>query len=284
MEQSIKLNWDIERKHWLENLNISYEEIAKNSHDSELGYAKTAVSFIINSIFREGPHLFEIIDGRSKWERYISGIRFLLNNIEHSFLLNNILPMFKLGGASGLILSWCSASLEQMNALHFLMIRIESYIHNLEYAYEHTDKKEFSSLYASLKTWDTEEKLLDFSNKLNSVLDKPFEIYIEGPIQLMLMLSKEHFFFFVKAILAQSIPQLLNNGKTEEKDLQYLNDSIYNIVSNSKTITYFQELLQQTAKKSIELWIKEQRDRRSLIPLPSGKKRFLENFEQGYIQ
>ena len=273
-----------EKKRWTEALNTAHNDAMTLDEMSSLGYAKTAISFLIDKGFKEMPNLLGEQDGRRTWERYLSGLRYLSNSIEHSFLLKTVLPMFFLGEVKDNLLNWNQQVLELTNELYYMGNRFEQYTQHITKAMAISDKYEMCALYSSLKTWDTEEKFDEFAERLESFLDKPFEVYIEGPIQLYLTISKNNFFVIMRSFLVGKLTELLFPKRTEEQDLVLLNERMHELFKDSKTLEHFITLMKGTAKLAIESWTKEHRARRGLIPTVSSRKVFTQNFEAGYIK
>ena len=272
-----------EEDRWNGSLNTIYKNNLNAEDLSNLNYARTAVSWVIYELFKSIPGLIEEKEGRKNWERYLSGLKFLSTNIEHSFLIKNTLPIFGLGEAKDRFLSWNRESLKLINEIYFIGNRMDEYFKHLTFAIEKSEKSELCSLYSSLKTWDTEAKFDLFEKRISRMVDKPFEIYIEGPIQLFLMLSKNNFLFLLKAISVKKLSELILPKKIEENDLNILNERVNDLITNSKTLKYFLKFLKETIQLSIKSWVTEQRERRKLISTPSGKINFVKNFENGIV-
>lgn len=274
-----------EEKRWKESLDGAYNELLNLENMPNLSFARTTISWLIYEAFKEAPSLLEEQNGRKTWERYLSGLRYLSSGIEHSFLLKFVFPMLNLGEVKDNILDWNSEALRLTNELYYVGNRFEEYLTHMAKAMEiNKEKYDMCALYSSLKTWDNEEKFDEFSNRLNSFLDKPFEIYIEGPIQLFLTISKDNFFFILRSFLVGKLSELIRPKKTEEKDLEMLNEKISQLFQDSKTIQYFLVMLKNTMKGAFESWTKEQKERRDMVPTPSSRISFLKNFENGYIK
>lgn len=274
-----------EEKRWRESLEIAYRTLLTIEDLESLVYARTAVSWLIHECFKSIPNLLEENDNRKNWERYLSGLKFLSTSVESSFLIKTTLTMFGLGDAKDKILSWNKEALNLISEIYYVGSRVDEYFNHMSKSVKISGKIELCSLYSSLKTWDTEEKFNIFENKITSLTEKPFEIYIEGPIHLVLMLSKSNFFFLIRAISAKKLTDLIFPKKIEENDLVILNDKLGKMLEESKTLKYFLLLLKETTSLSTKSWVNEQKNRReSLTPTPTSKKRFIKNFELSYFE
>lgn len=286
-----------ERKRWEESLTKAYTDIhfenLINKNLDEKQYNKIAqdiqtahllVFRMVNAAFDEAPRLFDKVEDISIWERYLTSIRVLFLKVPESILFKFGLPLLGLGELRKGILDWINTSIGSLPYFYSLMKESEKYFTNYNKGVEISGReerylKELVPLYASLKTWGTEERFEDFCHTLTFLTNNLVTIYIEGPVQLYLSFSKNHFILILKTLLLENLNHSVDNRII--KDFELLNARIETVLESSKTLDFTTKLLNKTSEKAITDWITEQKIRRQLQPTPYLKEKFVRNFESG---
>ena len=289
--------WTTENKRWSEALALSFEELTKSEtlnkalKDEEYHHIVTSLnsSYGISKstfelLFREGPSLFESINGIQRWERYITVFRSLLIKSNESLLTKLIISALGFNEINNTIKLWKNEILKSIPDLRTTLKEINNYIiyykkgSDIVANTKKTDPQHVR-LYASLKTWDTDNRFEHFSTNLSSILNSSIKIYIEGPIQLYLIIMDKHFLIFIRPFILNSLSDQLN--KTELADIQLLSDHLKKIIHDSKTINYIKTLMYKTIERSMRDWTEEHEKLRISQPTQELRKRFIKNFEDG---
>ena len=281
-----------EKQNWNSSLEEAYKDLFEKeilnqpldskeyeNRVSHLEFSHSLVQHGLELVFREFPKLMEDIDGISRFERYITSIRALFLKIEHGILFKLALSISGLSEVSNKVVEWSKQANNSLPIFYKFFKDCEKYLANYEQGKTLTQGKFGESLipiYASLKTWKTEEDFNGFRQQFNNVATQFIQIYIEGPIQLYIIISENHFSIVLRSLLLERLSQ-----KDQFADLALLNDHIKTIVKDSKTLDYSIELLKLTAKNYTKKWISKQDKMRLSHPTSYLKDKFVKNFESG---
>jgi hypothetical protein len=257
--------------------------------NSNLVQLEHVLLLVADKVFDYLPTLFEKKRGRSVWDIYLNGIRYLARRIQSGTLFSYLSFVPNLEDLMAKINSYLLDNvLSGVSDVYNLMIEIEKYNHWYAEAkeicspYETSDNKfeRLCRIYAILKAWTREDEFQACQDKLSKGLDRSFQIIVEGPIKLYLVIGKDNFFFLLRFLTAETAINILER-REELEDLRNLHDFIYDQVENSNKT--FRNLL----SKALELYskdlIKEFRDMRGEFPNDELKRRFIQRFESKEI-
>ena len=231
--------------------------------------------------------LLEETEDKPNWERYLSGPRGLLRDFLRSHLLTMILPSLKVEELGEKLMAFAREWLKLLHLSEKVLRELDRYVDARVRASEITsqykvDNETLERRYASLKTWEKDEKLERFSENLEDLLDKTLEVIVEGPVQLYLMVSREGFLLIFRALMLERIGDLT----LEDKDLDSLmalHDEIHRRIEESESIKLLQDLFGKIFAEYLEDWRKEQKELRELFPTERLRELFVERFEEGTI-
>lgn len=225
---------------------------------------------------------------RAKWDIFASGIRWINQRMPDSYLFRFVLPMFKLEDLGGKILSYSGQWLEQTHISAKALSEIDKYLSNYEKGEKlvqrySTSNQELVRLYASLKTWENKEKFEKFFKDFENILSLTVEVFISGPIQLYLMVSRESFLLIFKALSIGKISELEEQKGEKYQEIMAFHDWFYGLVEKSETLKVFQEALRSTVKEYVRLLREEEENIRKQLPTKELKNRLIERFEKGLL-
>ena len=261
-------------------LNQSLDKKEYEKRVSHLEFSRQLVFHGLDILFREFPKLMEDIDGITRIERYITSIRALFIKVEHGVLFKLALSMSGLSEVSNKVVEWSKQANNSLPSFYKFFKDCEKYIANYNHGKTLVANKfgeDLVPLYASLKTWKTEDDFNNFNQQFQNVSSQFIQIYIEGPIQLYLIISENYFSLVLKALLLERLSQKENPFA----DLILLNDHIKTLIKESKTLDYSIELLKLTTQYATEKWVTRQNKKRLTHPTPHLREKFINNFENG---
>lgn len=227
-------------------------------------------------------------EARANWDIFASGIRFVNQRMPDSYLFRFVLPMFKLEDLGGKILSYSGQWLEQTHVSAKALSEIDKYLscyekgENIVKRYS-TSNQELVRLYASLKTWENKEKFEKFFKDFENFLSLSVEVFISGPIQLYLMISKENFLLIFKALSIGKISELEEQKREKYQEIMAFHDWFYSLIEKSEPLRVFQEAFRSTVKEYVRLLREEEENIRKQLPTKELKNRLIERFEKGLL-
>jgi len=263
------------------------------ANDPEELHLRESVATIVQSLLNIASQgaaelpIFEETREAVNWDIYISGFRGLLRDHLRSYVLTALLPLI---GAKELGEKWSSLAQEGLELLRLAEIvfreldrsidaRVRAREITAAYGVENED---LEALYASLKTWETDEELQKFTEDFADLLDKTVEVIVEGPIQLYLMISREGFILIFKGLMSTKV----GDPEFEDQDLfrlMALHNEVRAKVEQSAAIKLFQEFVEALFDEYLESWKKRQKRLRGLFPTQALRDSFVQRFERGVI-
>ena len=238
---------------------------------------------------RIGP-LFERQGERANWEVYLSGLRQLCRDLPNSYLFRFILPMFGLEDLEGKLASFSGRCLEALHAGHTTLATAERYLAHLEraeailedYQAQSAAGQDLPRLYASLKTWSTEQELETYYGALGDFVNGTLEVLVLGPIQLYLMLGRESFTVIFKSLSAGRLADLkADDGDYAE--LLALHDFVHEALENSITLGVLKEVCTRAGGIYVNLTREEEARLRSQLPTRELQRGFIQRYEAGAL-
>jgi len=241
---------------------------------------------VIDRIADRLAPLFEQTEARTRWEIYLGGVRQVLQAMPDSYLFQFVLPMFKLEDLKEKVLSYSEKCLEESHLTQKALTGVERYLKSLTEGQEisakyQSENKALSRLYASIEAWETKEDFDRFLADFKSFLETSLEVFVSGPIQLYLMISREGFLLIFKALSIGKLSELEEEKKVRE--IMALHDWVHRLVVDSQTLKVLQEILKASVVEYFRLFREEHIDLRRQLPTKELKRRFKERFERGVL-
>lgn len=224
---------------------------------------------------------------RSKWEIYVSGLRFIGRFFRKGYVSNVIFPLLEMEQIVVYINSLVEESLNVLNNIQKVGSLVEIYAANYSWAAEQTEaiKKKERRLclrYASLKTWELEEEFFEFTDCLQKAILGSIEIFIEGPIKLYVMLGRERFLLILRALTAERLSEMKEMDKYLSDALNIL-ITLSSLIEKSDLLNALRELLPESLSQHVKIWKEEQESIRGELPTRELRRLFIERFENGTL-
>ena len=232
--------------------------------------------------------LFERRDERTNWEVYLSGLRKLCRDLPESYLFRFVLPLYGLEDVQGKVLSYTGRWLEGLHAAHKFFREAERYLGHLEQgeqiagAYEAAGGEDLARLYASLKTWESDEEAQGFCDAVAEFLDTTLEVLVVGPIQLYLMLGRDSFTLIFKTLSVGRLADL-REGDAEYAELLGLHEFVHGLVENSATLAVLREVGARAGKLYAQSLREEENRLRGQLPTRDLRRSFIRRYEAGVL-
>lgn len=260
----------------------------------------------IQGFYKHLPSPLEEVRGRSKWEVYLSGLRYLIRKYPQGFF-RTILALKEWEGFPEKIDAYLEKSVSALSDFYLLAREIRKYCLNYnkgrkiarQYIQIQDDKepeeneenclveedfKNLCRLYASLKSWEQEEEFSRFNNHIEKCQNQFFEVIIEGPIQLYLLIGEETWFFILKILTIEHLGDFfLEKDKKELHDLREINKLIYKTIENSEFYQTLKSFIREFLKIYVDDLKRSQERLRGQYPTRELKRKFVKRFERGEI-
>lgn len=286
---------DIYNKHEFEFL--EYDTLREIHNLCEI-FTKIGFIFIekhLSNLFKKNKKEIE----RSPYDIYSSGIRKVVTHLSNSYLVKKIVPLFKLGNVLDVVEIHKNQTADFLKYLEFFSNSFEKYATNLDKGSDiakdldknaNNGEKDYSSemltrLYATLKTWTTDEEFNTFIDNFEKFLDTGIELTIVSPFELYLKLGKEEIIVIWKMLTALSQNEITDKLKLEDsiEFSNHLYDSIKKEMDELGILYEVRRLFKETVKNYINDFKKNQESLRSLVKNKNERKDFIEKFEKGGI-
>lgn len=281
---------------FMQSLFESIDEKYKEVELSEISKRALVLETIRNGLqlaFKEilAISLFGKEEDRWHWEKLFDSFRYLAQNINDSFLMNSVLPSLKLENSSEKALSFIGEVSTSLIKIDLFFKEISRYIENYDYAVEIAQSydqrnKHLEAKYVLCKTWRNNTEWNDFMNLLDEIINQKIEIFIEGPLQLFLMISKEEVFMLLKIFTTDTVFGLSDKSKENKIELKTAYDFFdyfRNKIEASETIRLFQDILIKTIQKSVMVWKEEASLYRNEFVNQELRQSFIDKFESGKL-
>lgn len=241
------------------------------------------VDLLVDKLFE----LFEIQDSREKWDIFSAGIRYSCQKMPNSYFFRFVLPMFKLDDLGEKILGYSGQWLQETHLGQKALLEINQYLKNYAKGEKlckrySTSNPELVRLYASIKTWETKEKFDRFFQDFQKFLDTSLEVFISGPIQLYLMISRKSFLLIFKALTVEKV-STLSEDEEKYQEIMAFHDWIYSVIEKSETLRVFQKIWKKVVREFLRLLREEQENIRRQLPSRELKSRLIDRFEKGLL-
>jgi hypothetical protein len=249
-------------------------------------YVKNSLEGLDLLADQAGP-LFESEGGRGNWEVYLSGLRRLFRDMPHSYLFRFVLPMFGLEDLREQLVAYSVKWLDQTHAAHRYFREADRYLSSFKQGIETAEDfgskdKSLVRLYASLKTWETQPELNSFVSDLEEFLSSSVEVFIAGPIQLYLMLSRDTMTMIFKTLSVGKLSEL-TGAQRDVSELTKFSDFIHGTVEKSSTLEVTREVIARAVKEYVQDFREEQARVRAQLPSRTMREEFVQRFEAGVL-
>jgi len=258
---------------------------AYNQYVETCQAVKAIVRFLDGIADKLAP-LFERRQGRSAWDVYLSGLRRLHRQWPESHFSRQTLTGYKLDDLNEKLTAFSGKVLEQLGAAQKALQHVDAYLDNLAAgqdiaeAYQN-QSEDLPRLYASLKTWATEDDWQRLYDDLAAFLDQTIEVIVIGPIQLYLMLRRDTFLLIFKALSLSRLGE--ERDDAEYREVMAWHDFIYSLVEGSATRQILGELLRRAVQAYLADWRQEHTRLRDQLPRRELRERFIERYETGAL-
>lgn len=223
------------------------------------------------------------------WEVYLSGLRHFLSKIGTSYLVRAVAPAFKAEDVANHIVSFLNESARLMPFLYSFSRTIRAYVTNLSRGYElwqsyaETEPDErLIAAYASWKTWETDAEYNAFFSSLHPNITDGIEIYVEGPMQLYLILSAQYFMLIYRIFTVEKLSELFGANDKELQSVQALHEFLNGCIKRSEVWPIMVSLLKHALKIYLDDVSREHSEKRRFVTQDT-RTRFIEDFEQGRL-
>jgi len=275
---------------------IDYKNLS-NIHLLCTAIAKVGLDFLelhLPNFFKKNKKEME----RSPYNIYSSGVRKIVTHFSTSYLVQKVIPLFKLGDVLDVTEIYKNQTADFLKYFELFSKDLEKYLTNLDKGAEiaksldkaNNGEKDYSSelttrLYASLKTWITEEEFNDFLNNFENFLDTGIELIIVSPFELYLKIGKEGVIVIWKMLTAKDQNELL--GKSQLEDLVNFSNHLYDNIkeeTNELGILYeIRRLFKTTIQNYLNDFKIDQKSMRDLVTSKNKRKEFIHKFEKGTL-
>lgn len=231
--------------------------------------------------------LFDRANDRSNWEVYLSGLRRLFRQMPDSYLFRFVLPMFGLDDLGEKVSAYSQKWLDQTHAAQKVLRETERYLGNLDRgasvaADYRADDLEMVRLYASLKTWQSKEEFEAFVDDVDEFLASSVEVFVSGPVQLYLMLSRDTMLLIFKSLSVGKLTDL-RDGESDYAELMRFSDFVRSLVQDSETLRLSREIVVRATKEYVSDLRRDQERLRAQLPDRATKRSFVQRFETGAL-
>ncbi len=289
-----------ERKRFKKSIKKAREAVIKNhfsgsdsapiekyeKFSSRLAGLEVILRMVSDKAFKHVPELFEEKRSRPVWDVYLSGAKYLARKAQKGVFFSYLCSILELESLVSKVNAYLDNASSGLSDIYDLAKETDKYrkcylrAKEICSPYETEDKKfeKLCRIYANLKSWPREDEFQIFQEKLDKGLDKTYEIIIDGPIKLYLIIGKDTFFFIFKFLTARTQIDI-HEKRRELKDSNDLHDLIYDLIESSDET--FRSLVSETFKFYAKNLIKELKEFREEIPSDEWKRRFIKRFENG---
>jgi len=258
-----------------------YEEYAKACQRVKSGLGM--VDLVADTL----SPLFVERTGRMNWEVYLAGLRQIHRLFPDSHLFQATLSTYKLEDLKEKLRAFSRRWLDFLHEADGALRQVDQYLGNLFGAREimagyGNENESLARLYASLKTWEKGEDFEKLFDDLHRFLDTGIEVFIVGPMQLYLMLSRDTFLLIFKALTVDKLNRL-EEESSHYDDAMALHDFIYGLVRDSQTRQVMQEVLEAAVAEYVKDLEEEHTKLRQQVPSRERQRRFVQYFEEGTL-
>lgn len=267
--------------------NKSIDEL--RDYEKLLNQLQGLLSLATDKFYQHLPSPLEEVRERSVWEVYLSGLRYLFRRYPQGFFRQTNLAVGELQDPLEKTDAYCDKCLEGFSAIAELVQEIKKYCEHYKTGQEiiqHYGQwpKDIVRLYASLKTWTRDDEFEIFENRVHAAQKQIFEVIIEGPIQLYLLVGEENWFFVLKTLTVERFQDFFSDkNKKDLQDLRELHRAVYETVEISTTYETFKQFFQESLRIYVEDSLKDAKQLRNQYPTDDLRRKFIRRFETGEI-
>lgn len=298
------LFWKQEEKRWKDACDLGFRDVTQELYQEQLPakdfyrkHQKLTTMFAnamdgIDFCARVAPTLFEDLDGRARWDRYLTGLNYELSDFRWSFLLKGAFALLKLQGAADIIESYAVRLAQAVKVFHTMFQPADEYVRNwsegenIMREYNQTPHKELVALFAHCKTFSEDARFEAFRHSLDNTCNEAITVIIEDSVILFLKITRDFIEVFVRLPLLRQIEHFEDkdvNRKLVEEDMKTMILRWAGYLEDSEHRALFNRLLRKTTTHVVSSWYEEEKQRRRQVPSLEKRQRFVEQFKQGLI-
>lgn len=277
---------------------------ALREYQGLLSALQALISLAAGIFFGLLPSPMEEIRGRSAWEVYLSGLKYLTRRYPRGYFRKTVIALKEWEGFPEKVDAYSGKCLTGFSDFADLARELQRYALNYKSAkelarlYHPADGdagakegeddadyyKDLCLLYASLKTWEREEDVRRFQGYLEKSATQFFEVIIEGPIQLYFFIGEETWFFVLKVLTVESLGDFLSDKNRKElQDLRDLHRFIFGAIEQAEKWQVFKELIREALAGYVRDFRSSEKRLRAQCPTDELKRKFVRRFESGDI-
>ncbi|MDP3779553.1 MAG: hypothetical protein Q8R30_05965 [bacterium] len=229
------------------------------------------------------PSPTDQIDGRLTWEVYLGAARGFLAKFPQSYT-STVFSLFGLEGMRQKILSYVHECESHLPAWYRVMKDISLHQQIFERAendmcaYKKPDYQLLRS-YTMYKTWLFDDSFENFARAYSETCQSAVTIFIEGPIQLYLMIAEDHMQLIIKALTIEKLTDLFSSK--DIADMMHLGTYVERGVQNSRLIPIGISFAKMLTDEYLKDWKEDMGDLRNQYNSMEKRNRFIHAFEQG---
>jgi hypothetical protein len=295
--------WQREAERWSRSLDSGYMEVVGELYGEQFAkeeylrkHAKLREVFILSqAILRfavwESKNLFEGVDLRPRWDRYLTALHHLWPRFRRGWVVRSVLHLMKLGGVSDRIAAY-STELSRVNqTLHSMFKTADQYIFNWERGENimqrvgRKPQEQLVQLYASYKTFPEDNRLEAFRSNLEQAYSQTITVIVEDGIKLFLMIAEDFAEIVVRLPLLERMEEFEDEDRDRqlvESDLKSWLTTLAGYLRDSEHRQLLSRIWRRTSEHAVKSWHEEECLLRAQHPQET-RRRFIEQFEQGLI-
>jgi hypothetical protein len=298
------LFWKREEKRWKESCDLGFRDVTQELYQEQLPARdfcrkrqklETVFANAIDGIeflTRVAPTLFEDLNGRVRWNRYLTGVNCELSDFRWSFFLKGIFFLLKLQGAADIIESYVVRLAQAVKVFHTMFQPADEYVknwfegENIMREYGQTPHEELVALFTHCKTFPEDARFETFHDSLNRTCNEAITVIIEDSVTLFLKITRDFIEIFVRLPLLRQMEHFEDKDvdrKLVEEDMKIMILRLAGYIEDSEHRALLNRLLRKAAAHAVDSWYEEEKQRRRQFSSLEKRQRFVEQFKQGLI-
>lgn len=292
-----------ETKRWEEAITLGANDVLSELHtrglpfvdfirkDKKLRVVRMMALAGLDFAAKAAPNLFERIDGRPRWNRYLTALRFTLPRFRSGLIVKSVLTWLRLKEAGECVESYAVRLNETVRVLFEMFKGADEYVENwgraeeISREYGKKPQEGLVALYTSFKTFPEDKQFVSFREKLEKSSHETITIVIEDGIKFFLMIAEDFIEVIVRLPMLERMEQFDDQDPDRapvEADLKLLFSRLTGYLRDSEHRELLHVLLRKAAERAIKSWYEEEEDLRRQHR-PEMRSRFTEQFEKGLI-
>lgn len=241
---------------------------------------------VVFDIYRYVEMPTDKVDGRSRSDIYLSVARQTAQNFHQSWVARTALKMVGLDSLLDVEEVYSSRVQDFTKTAQLFHKQQAEYDKHYSKAYEITQEYHVNhadlacKLYASFKTWDDDEELVEMSDLLGKYSRGKWELVVQGPVNLVLRIGSDGFLAIWRAFNWMG-----NREEPRGRDAVVVAEDLHRLLrfeqdSSCSLLTAFGNLLNAAIHRYQAKWLEKQQELRALVPYGT-KDHFFTAFERG---